>query len=60
MADLPNIDLNKVKETSSGALDAVSKNEQANGVFEKAATAVEKKTGVDIPTAGDLSKMIGQ
>ncbi len=59
MADLPNIDINKVKEAASGALDAVSKNEQANGVFEKAADAVEKKTGVDVPTAGDLSKMIG-
>ena len=60
MADLPNIDINKVKETASGALDAVSKNEQANDVFEKAAGAVENKTGVDIPSAGDLSKMIGQ
>lgn len=60
MADLPNIDINKIKETASGALDAVSKNEQANGIFEKAAGAVEKKTGVDVPTAGDLSKMIGQ
>ena len=60
MADLLNIDINKIKETASGALDAVSKNEQANGIYEKAAGAVEKKTGVDVPTAGDLSKMIGQ
>ena len=60
MADLPNIDINKIKETASGALDAVSKNEQANGIYEKAAGAVEKKTGVDVPTAGNLSKMIGQ
>ena len=60
MAELPNIDINKIKETASGALDAVSKNEQANDVYEKAAGAVEKKTGVDVPTAGDLSKMIGQ
>ena len=60
MADLPNIDINKIKETASGALDAVSKNEQANGIYEKAAGTVEKKTGVDVPTAGDLSKMIGQ
>lgn len=60
MADLPNIDINKIKETASGALDAVSKNDQANGIYEKAAGAVEKKTGVDVPTAGDLSKMIGQ
>jgi hypothetical protein len=59
MAELPNIDINKIKETASGALDAVSKNEQANDVYEKAAGAVEKKTGVDVPTAGDLSKMIG-
>ena len=59
MVDLPNIDINKVKEAASGALDAVSKNEQANDVYEKAAGAVEKKTGVDVPTAGDLSKMIG-
>ena len=59
MADLPNIDINKIKETASGALDAVSKNEQANDVYEKAAGAVEKKTGVDVPAAGDLSKMIG-
>ena len=60
MADLPNIDVNKLKETASGALDAVSKNEQANGIYEKAAGAVEQKTGVDVPTAGDLSKMLGQ
>lgn len=59
MAELPNIDINKIKETASGALDAVSKNEQANDVYEKAAGAVEKKTGVDVPAAGDLSKMIG-
>ena len=59
MAELPNIDINKIKETASGALDTVSKNEQANDVYEKAAGAVEKKTGVDVPTAGDLSKMIG-
>ena len=59
MAELPNIDINKIKETASGALDAVSKNEQANDGSEKAAGAVEKKTGVDVPTAGDLSKMIG-
>lgn len=59
MAELPNIDINKIKEKASGALDAVSKNEQANDVYEKAAGAVEKKTGVDVPTAGDLSKMIG-
>ena len=50
MVDLPNIDINKVKETASGALDAVAKNEQANGVYEKAAGAVEKKTGVDVPS----------
>ena len=47
-------------DKASGALDAVSKNEQANEVFEKAAGAVEKKTGVDVPSAGDLSKMLGQ
>jgi hypothetical protein len=58
MADLPNIDINKIKETASGALDAVAKNEQANEVFEKAAGAVEKKTGVDVPSAADLKKMI--
>ncbi len=58
MADLPNSDINKIKETASGALDAVAKNEQANEVFEKAAGAVEKKTGVDVPSAADLKKMI--
>ena len=58
MVDLPNIDINKVKETASGALDAVAKNEQANDVYEKAAGAVEKKTGVDVPSAADLSKML--
>ena len=60
MVDLPNIDINKVKETASGALDAVAKNEQANDVYEKAAGTVEKKTGVDVPSAGDLSKMLGK
>ena len=53
MVDLPNI-------AASGALDAVAKNEQANEVFEKAAGAVEKKTGVDVPSAADLKKMIDQ
>ncbi|MBP5654031.1 MAG: hypothetical protein J6X33_00800 [Clostridiales bacterium] len=61
MADMkmPDIDINKIKEGASDALEQVSKNEQANAVYEKVADTIEDKTKVDVPTAGDLSKMLG-
>lgn len=58
--DMPNVDINKIKEGASDALEQVAKNEQANAVYEKVATTIEDKTKVDVPSAGDLSKMLDQ
>ena len=56
---MPDIkDLNEIKEKAGEALDQVSKNKEANDIYEKAADAVEKKTNIDVPSAGDLSKML--
>jgi len=58
--DMPNVDINKIKEGASDALEQVAKNEQANAVYEKVATTIEDKAKVDVPSAGDLSKMLDQ
>lgn len=56
---MPDIkDLNDIKEKAGEALDQVSKNKEANDIYEKAAGAIEKKTNIDVPSAGDLSKML--
>ena len=51
-------DLNEIKEKAGEALDQVSQNKEANDIYEKAAGAIEKKTNIDVPSAGDLSKML--
>ncbi|MBO4603808.1 MAG: hypothetical protein J5657_00755 [Clostridiales bacterium] len=55
--DMP--DINKIKEGASDALEQVANNEQANAVYEKVADTIEDKTKVDVPSAADLSKMLG-
>ena len=56
---MPDIkDLNEIKEKAGEALDQVSKNKEANVIYEKAAGAIEKKANIDVPSAGDLSKML--
>jgi len=54
--DMP--DINKLKDQASDALEKVAENKQANEVYEKAASKIEEKTKVDVPSAGDLSKML--
>ena len=56
---MPDIkDLNEIKEKAGEALEQVSKNKEANDIYEKAAGAIEKKTNIDVHSAGDLSKML--